>query len=240
MSRTNPGTLSLLLAGYLAIGPTPARGAPAVRELAPPAAPAPAVHEAIARGAALWHTPPPGAQAASCALCHADPTKPPTWAGSFPKVKPSFGTSLQVRTLEQAIRIAISDHYRLNGQALGEAGRDLAAYLTWRGRGRPLTPGREDDRQVFPDRLRALERAGGRGQEVFATRCSACHRAADVAEGAVWFPRAAATDKPVTADAFLRLHARDRADLPLGPDDQALADLVAYLARARVGQLLGP
>lgn len=197
----------------------------------------PRLQALIRTGQDLWQRPPMTENTVACGTCHADGAEIRGWAGSFPKVKPMPPPFTRVMTLHQVVSEALARHYRISpGQANRRLARAIAAYLAWRGEGRPVTPGVASGQPRFPARLAALEASVARGQQEVGQACGGCHTdLAGLAAVAATFPRVPPGGaEAVSLEEYLEGHAAIAWDSP-----QA-ADVAAFLASRAAGRLVQP
>lgn len=188
----------------------------------------------VAEGRWLWTASPDPGDPVACATCHYDPSKTRGWAASFPKFKPLPPPHGRVMTLLQANAEAIQRHYGPADPL--PAATAITAYLMSHGAGVPISPGISVGQPVFPTRMQALAASVARGERIFARRCDTCHKTADAASPIVAFPRpVGGRVEPI--EVFLERHRPS--GQPLAWDEQAMADLIAYLMSHLAGRPVG-
>jgi hypothetical protein len=197
----------------------------------------PQLRALVQEGEVLWQRPPLAENTVACATCHVDGAELRGWAASFPKVKPMPRPFTRVMTLQQAVGEAVATHYRIPpGAPNRSAARAIAAYLTWVGEGRPISPGLAPGRPPFPDRLAALRKSVTQGQAYVERTCARCHpEGAALDEAAATFPRVPRDGGGVvTLEEYLERHA---GLIWNGPE---ATDVAAYLVTRSTGRLVQP
>jgi hypothetical protein len=183
------------------------------------------------QGETLWARSPEPGNPVACATCHHAGDAVRSWAASFPKFRPLPPPHARVMTLLQANAEAVALHYpHADRRAAAVA---LSAYLTALGAGELVTPGQAHGQPVLEDRLAALARSRGRGEQHFHQDCRRCHSPEGVAGRVIAATRFARTGLGAV-EIFLESHGglRWRWD---GPE---MADLLAYLMEWNTGRPL--
>jgi cytochrome c553 len=189
----------------------------------------------VAEGEGWWATSPDPGSPVACATCHHDPALTRGWAASFPKFKPLSPPGGRVMTLLQATAEAVRRHYGLADPE--PAAVAIAAYLASQGAGLPVSPGVAAGQPAFEARFRALAASVARGRTRYAEHCAGCHRVNAVAPAALTFPRMV-SGRAESLERFMEGHR------PMGRrlrwDNQATADLIAFLVSTLASQPLPP
>ncbi len=188
----------------------------------------------VAEGRWLWTLSPDPGDPVACATCHYDPSKTRGWAASFPKFKPLPPPHGRVMTLLQANAEAIQRHYGPADPL--PAATAITAYLMAQGRDVPISPGISAGQPVFPTRMQELAASVRRGERLYARRCSHCHDPVATAPSVTAFPRTL-NGRPESIESFLERHRTS--GQPLAWDEQAMADLIAYLMSHLAGRPVG-